>query len=225
MDGSGTHHVSPTVIALEGRMVTAGWGSTELLAPFAQRLRRPRGAAPHAEVWYGAHHRNPSWVTVDGARVPCTEVEWLEHPTFLVKLLAASAPLSIQVHPDTPTARAGFAAEEAAGIALEDVGRRYADPSGKPELLRALGPMRVLCGLRPALASRRLLTELAPTGADTLLSALARGDAALGDVIAQLLRGDGPTTAGCWTRSAPARRPWSGAAGGTARRSCSVWRD
>ena len=84
---------------LEGRPVTADWGSTALLAPFVGRTSAPVGGAPHAEVWFGAHHRHPSWVVVDGARVPCTEVAGLAQPTFLVKLLAASAPLSIQVHP------------------------------------------------------------------------------------------------------------------------------
>lgn len=194
MDGSRTRPAAPTVVVLEGRLVTADWGSTALLAPFLApfvgRMSGPLGGAPHAEVWFGAHHRHPSWVVVDGARVPCTDVADLEHPTFLMKLLAASAPLSIQVHPDVLTARSGFAAEEAAGIGRDDVGRRYADPSGKPELLRALGPMRVLCGLRPAQASRRLLSELAPSGADELLVGLARGDAALGDVLAALLRAD-----------------------------------
>ncbi len=195
MDGSRTHPAAPTVVVLEGRPVTADWGSTALLAPFVGRTSAPVGGAPHAEVWFGAHDRHPSWVVVDGARVPCTEVAGLAQPTFLVKLLAASAPLSIQVHPDARTARAGFAAEETAGIAREDTGRRYADASGKPELLRALGPMRVLCGLRPATASRRLFSELVPSGADALLAGLARGDAALGDVITDLLRADKASSA------------------------------
>lgn len=198
MDGSRTAHPSagafPTVVALEGRTVTAAWGSSELLAPFVAGRAAAGGGAQPAEVWFGAHHRHPSWVVLPEGHLPFVDVDGLEQPTFLVKLLAASAPLSIQVHPDTPTARAGFAAEEAAGIAPDAPERRFADPSGKPELLRALGPMRVLCGLRSALASRTLLTALIPSGADSLLSTLARGDAALGDVIAELLEGDASTT-------------------------------
>ena len=198
MDGSRTAHPSagafPTVVALEGRTVTADWGSSELLAPFVAGRAAAGGGAQPAEVWFGAHHRHPSWVVLPEGHLPFVEVDGLEQPTFLVKVLAASAPLSIQVHPDTPTARAGFAAEEAAGIAPDAPERRFADPSGKPELLRALGPMRVLCGLRSALASRTLLTALIPSGADSLLSTLARGDAALGDVIAELLEGDASTT-------------------------------
>jgi mannose-6-phosphate isomerase len=195
MDLSRSRNAFSTIVTLEGRVVTAAWGSTGLLAPFAGRLAAPDGEAPHAEVWFGAHHRNPSWVVLDGVRVPYPEAEGLEQPTFLVKLLAASAPLSIQVHPDAQTAQLGFAAEESSGVARDDARRNFADPSGKPELLRALTPMRVLCGLRSALASRTLLTELAPSGADRLLSALTRGDAALGEVVAELLRGDATSTA------------------------------
>lgn len=198
MDGSRTAHplssAFPTVVALEGCTVTADWGSNALLAPFAARLGAPDGGAPRAEVWFGSHDRNPSWVTLPAGRLPFNDVEGLERPTFLVKLLAAAAPLSIQVHPDLPTAQRGFAAEETAGVALDAAGRRFADPYAKPELLRALGPMRVLCGLRSALASRTLLTELAPSGADSLLSALARGDAGLGEAVAGLLGGDRATT-------------------------------
>lgn len=195
MAGLRTPQSFPTVIALEGRTVTAQWGSDALLAPFAVEPGAPVGGTERAEVWFGAHHRNPSRVVLDGGAVAFTDVEGLERPTFLVKLLAAAAPLSIQVHPDTRTAQVGFAAEEAAGVAPGSRDRRFADPSGKPELLRAIGPMRVLCGLRSALTSRTLLTSLAPTGADPLLSGLARGDAGLGDVVAELLHGAPATTA------------------------------
>jgi len=194
MDGSRTSPGFPTVVALEGRTVSAHWGSTELLAPFVGRAVMSADGTQPAEIWFGAHHRNPSWVVLGEGRIPFTEVEGLERPTFLVKLLAASEPLSIQVHPDTRTAQEGFAAEEAAGVAHDAVERRFADASGKPELLRALTPMRVLCGLRSALGSRTLLTALAPSGADRLLSALARGDAALGDVIAELLESEPAVT-------------------------------
>jgi mannose-6-phosphate isomerase len=101
----------------------------------------------------------------------------------------------VQVHPDDATAARGHAAEEAAGLAIGADGRNYGDASGKPELLRALGPMRVLCGLRPAGASRTLLSALAPDGADLLLEALAHGDAGLKDAVALLLRADEVTVA------------------------------
>src|SRR5690606_30150833 len=63
-----------------------------------------------------------------GARLP-----------FLMKVLAVERPLSLQVHPDQYTARAGYdAASDGA----------YKDPYHKPELLYAIGHFRALCGLR-----------------------------------------------------------------------------
>jgi len=157
---------APTVMPLEGVTVGADWGSTTLLAGFLGRT--PTGL-PEAEVWFGAHGRHPSLVAWDGELYPLpavAEAAGIAVPTFLVKLLAAAAPLSIQVHPDGPTARAGHAAEVAAGVPDDAPQRRFADPSAKPELLRAITEMRVLCGLRPAKDSRQLLAAVVPTGAD-----------------------------------------------------------
>ncbi len=49
---------------------------------------------------------------------------------------------SIQAHPDAAQARAGFAAENAAGIPLDDPKRNYVDPNHKPELLYAVTRFR-----------------------------------------------------------------------------------
>jgi mannose-6-phosphate isomerase len=188
------HPVVPTVRRLHGVGVAAAWGAPELLAPF---IDRPRATldGPEAEVWYGAHPRHPSWVEDAEGRRPVTDLDVAEQPPVLVKLLAAGAPLSIQVHPDDATAQRGFAAEEAAGIALDAPERCYLDASGKPELIRAVGPMRVLCGLRSAGASRALLSMLAPDGADVLLEALAHGDGGLGAAVATVLHADEVTAA------------------------------
>ncbi|MBD4652723.1 mannose-6-phosphate isomerase, class I, partial [Xanthomonas citri pv. citri] len=59
---------------------------------------------------------------------------------FLMKLLAASAPLSIQAHPTLEQARAGHAAEEAAGVPVDAPERNYKDANHKPEMLLALTP-------------------------------------------------------------------------------------
>lgn len=185
-----TAAVPPTVRALGGRVATAAWGAPALLAPFLDTVRdAPRaGDPPPAEVWFGAHAARPSpvatgtaadgtpeWAAAD--RLPAAE-----RPQVLVKLLAAGAPLSIQVHPDDATAAA----------------RAAEDPRGKPELLRALGPMRILCGLRPAAASRTLLSTLAPD-AVPLLEALGHGDEGLGEAIALALRADRTTRDGLLT--------------------------
>jgi mannose-6-phosphate isomerase len=175
----------PTVLALGGRTVTADWGSRTLLAELFGRM--PSGR-PEAEVWYGAHERHPSPIEWRGAVRSVRDVEGIEAPSFLLKLIAVAAPLSVQVHPDDASAAAGFADEEERGVPRDARERRFGDASGKPELLLAIRPMRVLCGLRSALASRELLSALAPRGFEEPLSLLAHGDARLGDVVALLLR-------------------------------------
>jgi len=175
----------PTVLALGGRTVGADWGSATLLA---ELLGKPPSSTPEAEVWFGAHHRHPSTVAWRGEPRSILDIASIEAPTFLVKLIAVAATLSIQVHPDDATAAAGFAAEEAAAVPRDAHGRRFSDASGKPELLRAITSMRVLCGLRSAAASRELLSTLAPSGFDEPLALLAQGDARLESVVGLLLR-------------------------------------
>jgi mannose-6-phosphate isomerase len=178
------------VVGLEGVVVSAEWGSTLLLADL--RGERPSGRR-EAEVWFGAHELHPSRLLLHAGAVPFVDTD-APRPAFLVKLLAAAAPLSLQVHPDRATAAAGFAEEEARGVPRAAPERRYRDASDKPELLRALTPMRVLCGFRPAAASRALLAGLAPDGLSDVLSLLARGDAGLPDVVRALLTADASLT-------------------------------
>jgi mannose-6-phosphate isomerase class I len=68
---------------------------------------------------------------------------------YLLKLLAAARPLSVQVHPARAQAEAGYAREERDGPPRDDAARCYRDPRAKPELLVALGPFDALAGLRP----------------------------------------------------------------------------
>lgn len=183
-----------SVRRLVGRPVGADWGDQRLLAGLVDVADHddPR---PIAEVWYGAHARHPSWVVDGASRVAADTLAEHERPGPLVKLLAAAGPLSIQVHPDAAAAQRRWDDEEAAGIARDAPERRSADPLAKPELVRAVGPFRALCGFRPAGASRALLTALVPHGAEPLLEHLALGDAGLGPAVAGLLRAD-PATVG-----------------------------
>ena len=70
---------------------------------------------------------------------------------FLLKVLSAAKALSIQVHPSRAQAEAGFAAENARGLAPGDPARNYVDDWPKPELLYALTPFEVAaaCARRP----------------------------------------------------------------------------
>ncbi|GAA4309330.1 mannose-6-phosphate isomerase, class I [Klenkia terrae] len=79
---------------------------------------------------------------------------------FLMKVLAAESPLSLQAHPTTAQAEVGFAAEEAAGIPKDDPTRTFKDPHHKPEILLAMTPVEALCGFRPVEESLHCLAKL-----------------------------------------------------------------
>jgi mannose-6-phosphate isomerase len=120
----------------------------------------PSGGA-EAELWLGAHPGSPSRL-IDGPGGAKTIDEITELP-YIMKVLAAETPLSLQAHPTTELAREGFARENAAGIALDDERRNYKDAKAKPELIYAIRDgFEALCGFRPAAATRELLAELGP---------------------------------------------------------------
>ncbi len=148
----------PAVVPLEGPVRAYAWGSRTLLAGLRGD---PPSPGPEAEVWFGAHPTAPSLALLPDGPVPL-DAAGLPVPAFLLKLLAAGAPLSIQLHPDRVAAEAGFAAEDAAGVPRDAATRTYRDPYDKPELLRALTPMRLLVGARPTVEAQHVLAALLP---------------------------------------------------------------
>ena len=80
---------------------------------------------------------------------------------FLLKVLAAGSPLSLQAHPSTERARIGFAVENAAGLPVTAPNRNSRDPFHKPELIFALSDtFEVLCGFRTLPHIHRIIDEL-----------------------------------------------------------------
>lgn len=138
------------------------WGDTDAIPAL---LGVEPDGRPWAEWWLGTHPGAPA--TLDGG-APLASVSG-DLP-YLLKLLAAAEPLSLQTHPDAATAAGGFARENAAGLALDDERRLYRDPSAKPEILCALTPFDALCGFRPIVDTAALLHAL---GAHDLAAALA----------------------------------------------------
>ena len=159
------------------------WGSTTLLA--ALEGREPTGA-PEAEVWFGDHPSDPADIVGGGSLASVTEGEL----PYLLKLLAAGSPLSIQVHPTIAQAQDGRVRE--AHLAEDDPHRNYRDDNHKPELIVALSErFEALGGLRPVVDTLRLLDAFVDTpGVAALRERLAGGDSALGAVLAWLLSGD-----------------------------------
>lgn len=157
------------------------WGSTTALPGLLEVA--PDGR-PQAELWMGAHPAAPSLVRRAEADRPLDAViedapaaelgasvlrRFGPRLPFLLKLLAADAPLSLQVHPDLAQAAVGFRIENAAGVALDAPHRNYRDNNHKPEMVVALGAFEGLCGFRTPSECAGLLAalgvdELAPYG-------------------------------------------------------------
>jgi mannose-6-phosphate isomerase len=187
------------------------WGSRSAIAEF--RGVAPSGA-PEAELWLGAHAGSPAivadatsvgfddlaaWIAAEPERAlgPELAAHGARLP-FLLKLLAAAEPLSLQAHPTPEQARAGFAREEAEGVPVTAYDRNYRDPFHKPELIVALSEtFDALSGFRPLGEVRDILATLreadaasAPPepGALDLLEAHLRGEQPLRDTVEWLLR-------------------------------------
>ncbi len=159
---------------LSGIVQHYAWGSTTELP---RLLGAEPDGRPWAELWYGAHPSAPSTLP-DGraldAAIAADPTHWLGHRVatrhgarlpYLVKLLAAGQPLSLQAHPSAAQAVDGFARENAAGVPVDAPERLYRDDQPKPEILVALTRFDALCGFRPVDATVELLRSLARRGA------------------------------------------------------------
>lgn len=158
---------------LDGPVRSYAWGSRTAIAKL-RGLPVP-AAHPEAELWLGAHPAAPAHIrTVDGSRSLLDVV--LEDPVrelgvasvdafgerlpFLLKLLAAEEPLSLQAHPSAAQAREGYDRENAAKIPLGSSVRNYRDDSHKPELVVALTTFEALAGFRRPDRTVKLLEAL-----------------------------------------------------------------
>ncbi|AZM89422.1 MULTISPECIES: mannose-6-phosphate isomerase, class I [Streptomyces] len=153
------------------------WGSTTAIP--ALLGVEPTGE-PQAEMWMGAHPGAPSRLDRGAGETTLAAVidadpegelgaaavaRFGPRLPFLLKILAAGAPLSVQVHPDLAQARAGYEDEERRGVPIDAGHRNYKDPNHKPELICALTPFDGLCGFRPPTEAADLLEGL---GVDSL---------------------------------------------------------
>jgi len=188
-----------TVRRMVNPVMPYAWGSRDAIATLQGR---PASGAAEAELWMGAHPQAPSELLLDGSHLERLDAVVAADPVgvlgqrcfeqfgarlpFLLKVLAAEQPLSLQVHPDDEQARRGFAAEEAAGIDRLASERNYRDPFGKPEMLVALTDFDVLQGFRPADEAAATLSALRIDGLDPLIEAL-QGGTPTGQVFLRLI--------------------------------------
>ena len=161
-----------TVIRLTNPIQRYAWGSTTAIP---ELLGLPATSEPMAESWMGAHPSAPSLVTTEDGetgldQLIAADARALMGPhavgrfggelPYLLKIIAADSPLSLQVHPDIEQARRGYTAEEAAGVPIDARHRNYRDSNHKPELIYALTPFEALCGFRAPRRAAELLGGL-----------------------------------------------------------------
>lgn len=201
---------------LQGVIRDYAWGHHQAIADI---LGHAAPGHPEAEYWLGAHPSAPGMATdcavaddiasgngggVDAAArldrlIGQERASMVGQPVagrfaglpYLLKILAAEKPLSIQAHPSLAEAKAGFTRENLQGIDIGAPNRSYRDDNHKPELICALTPFEAKCGFRSVGGSRRLLDLLAAQGLAPLVERLA-GDqpdeVLLADTVAWLLR-------------------------------------
>jgi mannose-6-phosphate isomerase len=159
---------------LYGQIRDYAWGSRSAIAGIQGRPTPTDG--PEAELWLGAHAGAPATLpsgplpealTADPAGLlgPAVVEEFGIRLPYLLKLLAAAEPLSIQAHPDEVRAREAYAAGHPS----------YTDPHHKPELLVAVDDFDALCGFRDPSDSADALEALGVDALKPVVVALRTG--------------------------------------------------
>jgi mannose-6-phosphate isomerase len=158
------------VLHLDNPVRDYAWGSASDIPEF---LGIAADGGPVAELWIGAHPDSPSRVVArDGKSESLAEViaarpqaelgpgvasRFGSRLPFLLKVISAARPLSLQVHPDKQHAEQAYAAQQRVPGAPRD----YTDDNHKPELICALRDgFAGLCGFRALPDSRHLFAAL-----------------------------------------------------------------
>ena len=171
---------------LDGVVRPYAWGSRTAIA--ALRGMPTPSAHPEAELWFGAHPAAPAVVRDDARENTLLEVidadpraelgtlcaeRYDGRLPFLMKILAAEEPLSLQAHPSLQQAKEGFARENERGIDVGASDRNYRDENHKPELVVALSEFHALAGFRDVRETVDLLRVLQVPELDSHLGMIA----------------------------------------------------
>lgn len=163
---------------LEGRIRPYAWGSRTAIAALQGR---PASAEPEAELWLGAHPDSPALLSRPDGQISLLDLIAADPAAllgdaalarfgarlpFLLKVLAAEEPLSLQAHPGAEHAAEAYAA----GC------DGYRDGHHKPELLVAISDFDALCGFADPAASARVLSGLGVPALEPVVAALDAGD-------------------------------------------------
>jgi mannose-6-phosphate isomerase len=125
------------LVKLTNQALDYAWGSKNLVPDY---FGIEATGKPMAEVWFGTHDGSPTKVI--GLDISLHDLLSAQGRTdrlpYLLKILAAGAPLSIQAHPNPEQAIKGFAKENALGLAITAGNRNYKDDKAKPEMIVSL---------------------------------------------------------------------------------------
>ena len=150
--------LSRWVFSLKGVVQNYSWGGFDFIPSLIGTDNKNQ--QPFAEYWMGAHPNHPSRIMETGEFldnvIQADKEQWIGREVsgqfgslpFLLKILDVRQMLSIQVHPDIPSAIKGYEEEQTKGIALNAGNRNYKDRNHKPELMVALGDFWLLHGFK-----------------------------------------------------------------------------
>jgi len=166
----------PTVYRLSNQVQHYDWGSHTDIGGL---LGTPDSGRPEAELWLGAHNSAPSmaqpWHDAAATPIPLNQLiqqypvetlgnrvldEFGPRLPYLLKVLAADRALSLQVHPASHLARAGFNRENREKIPIDAPYRNFKDENHKPEMVVAVTEFHALAGLRAPRVILRMLDGL-----------------------------------------------------------------
>jgi mannose-6-phosphate isomerase len=163
------------MIRIRSATQSYAWGSPTAI-PELLGLRAT--GDPVAEAWFGSHEGGPSLLGADDDGGPARTLadaiagdprrslgedvvaRFGPRLPYLLKVIAAETPLSLQVHPNLAAAAEGFDREDATGIPVDAPHRNYRDRNHKPELVYALTRFEALCGFRAPRRAAELLVGL-----------------------------------------------------------------
>ncbi|WP_153797357.1 mannose-6-phosphate isomerase, class I [Foetidibacter luteolus] len=149
------------IFPLKGKVQHYAWGGFQFI-PAWLGIDNSEEKKPYAEYWMGAHASASSNIVTPNGDLSLNQLvtdypqefigekvqqQFGELP-YLFKILDVKDMLSIQVHPTKAEAEKGFAAEEAAGVAIGAANRNYKDKNHKPEVMVALSEFWLLHGFK-----------------------------------------------------------------------------
>lgn len=154
-----------SILGLEPVVKDYAWGNDYYIADLLELEKD----GPRAELWMGAHRQGSAVVALTGEKL-CDYLD--SNPDFcgcnadafpyLLKVLAIAQSLSIQCHPDSEQAKAGFEGETDKHDSVPRAQWNYQDTNPKAEMLYALTPVTAMCGFRPLEKSLALLQTAVP---------------------------------------------------------------